>query len=144
MFAWFKRTWKILSTVVGAIVLISSLAGAMFWAEDRYNNQDHHDADIIRERSFTALKMENLEKAIVMNLEQFRKEQELNLKKTKRLNDYRYYTNILEDINREILKIKQYLRTNPNDSDAKEDYEDLKVKRHDIKQKLRNLMEDGS
>jgi len=132
--------WKKITVIGGAILLVASLVTTGFVLEDRYNNQDHHDKDIVSERNITNLKFENVEKQLVMNLEQFRKDQQISLKDQRRENDYRYYSSLLENIQSQIYKLRQWLRQHPNDSEAKEDYNSLKQKRDLVKNKLDELI----
>lgn len=140
MVAWIRKFWKTLTGIITAIILIASLAGAMFWAEDRYNNQIHHDTDIQHERQVNNIKLDSLEKAIVMNLKQFQLEQQVALTNSKRESDYRYYSGVLEDLDSKIYNMRQYIRTHPTDTEAKEDYQSLKNKKQEIKQRLRELI----
>ena len=131
---------KKFASIGAAVLLVVGLVTTGFVLEDRYNNQNDHDKDIVHERSITALVVNNVEDKLVMNLEQFRKEQQVSLKSQKRENDYRYYTGLLENINSQIYKIKQWLRENPTDGEAREDYEHLKKKRDYVQSKLNTLM----
>jgi hypothetical protein len=132
--------WKKITVIGGAILIVASLVTTGFVLEDRYNNQDDHDKDIAGEREVTNLKFENIEKHLVMNLEQFRKEQQVSLENQKRENDYRYYSNLLDSIQNQIYKMRQWLRQHPNDSEAMEDYDNLKQKKDLVKSKLDELM----
>ena len=131
---------KKFASIGGAVLLVIGLVTTGFVLEDRYNNQNDHDKDIVHERSITALVVNNVEDKLVMNLEQFRKEQQVSLKSQKRENDYRYYTGLLENINSQIYKIKQWLREHPTDNEAREDYQHLQKKRDDVQSKLNTLM----
>lgn len=132
--------WKKVVTIGGALLFVSSLVFAGFVLEDRYNNQIHHDKDLTAQREITDIQFEIIEKQVVMNLKQFQKEQQLSLKSQQRENDYRYYSNLLENINNQIYKLRQWIRQHPDDLEAKEDYSNLQKKRDLVKQKLNNLM----
>ena len=132
--------WRKISVIGGAFLLVVGLVTSGFVIEDRYNNQEHHDKDIGVERNITTLTFDNLENKIVMNLDQMRKEQKVSLKAQKRESDYRYYYGLLESINAQLYKIKQWIRQNPGDQDARNDYAQLQKKRDQVKQKLDSLM----
>jgi len=132
--------WKKVMVIGGALLLVSSLVFAGFVLEDRYNNQIHHDKDLTTEREITDLHFDNMEKQLVTNLKQFQQEQQLSLKSQQRENDYRYYSNLLENINNQIYKLRQWIRQHPDDLEAKEDYSNLQKKRDLVKQKLNELM----
>jgi len=129
--------WK---KIAGGFLLVFALVTSGFVIEDRYNNQKHHDKDINNERNITSLKLDGAEIKLVMNLEQFRQEQQVSIKDIKKENDYRYYSRLLENINSQIYKLRQWLRQHPSDADAREDYQDLKKKRGLVKMKLDSLM----
>jgi len=132
--------WKRITVMGGSLLFVSSLVFAGFVIEDRYNNQTHHNKDLISERKITDLHFDNIEKQLVMNLKQFQQEQQLSLKSQQRENDYRYYSNLLENINNQIYKLRQWIRQHPDDLEAKEDYSNLQKKRDLVKQKLNELM----
>ena len=132
--------WKKLSVIGGAVLLVIGLVTSGFVIEDRYNNQKHHDKDIVHERQITSLGLDKVETQIVMNLKEFRKEQQVSLKSQKRENDYRYYMGVLENIQAQTYKMRQWLRQHPNDQEAREDYNSLKQKEVKVKQKLEQLM----
>jgi hypothetical protein len=132
--------WKKVVTIGGSLLFVSSLVFAGFVFEDRYNNQIDHNKDLVSERSITDLQFENIEKQVVMNLKQFQKEQQLSSESQRRENDYRYYSNLIENINNQIYKLRQWIRQHPDDLEAKEDYSNLQKKRDLVKQKLDELM----
>jgi GrpB-like predicted nucleotidyltransferase (UPF0157 family) len=133
--------WNKFTVVGGAILLVASLVTSGFVLEDRFNNQDDHDKDILNERKFTEMQLDKVEEHLVMNLKEFRMEQQAIFKSQKRESDYRYYTNLLENIQSQIYSLRQWLREHPNDSEAKEDYKNLKEKRDIVKGKLNNLVQ---
>lgn len=132
--------WKKISVFGGAALLVLGLITSGFVVEDRYNNQDHHDKDITVERSITEMKLDKVETELVMNLKQFQKEQQVSLKSQKRENDYRYYMGVLENIQAQIYKLRQWLRQHPGDQEAREDYNSLRQKETNVKQRLTELM----
>ncbi len=122
--------WKKISIIGSGFLLAIALVTSGFVIEDRYNNQTHHDKDIQHEREVTKLELAGFEKQIVTTLQQFQKS-----------SDYKYYSQILENLNEQMYKLRQWLREHPNDQDAREDYENIKTKIDMIKQKLNSLME---
>ena len=133
--------WNKFTVIGGAILIVASLVTSGFVLEDRFNNQDDHDKDISNERKFTKMELNKIEDHLVMNLKEFRTEQQAIFKSQKRESDYRYYTNLLENIQSQIYSLRQWLREHPNDSEAKEDYKNLKKKRDVVKSKLDNLVQ---
>ena len=133
--------WNKFTVIGGAILIVASLVTSGFVLEDRFNNQDDHDRDISTERKFTKMELNKIEDHLVMNLKEFRTEQQAIFKSQKRESDYRYYTNLLENIQSQIYSLRQWLREHPNDSEAKEDYKNLKKKRDVVKSKLDNLVQ---
>ena len=133
--------WNKFTVIGGVILIVASLVTSGFVLEDRFNNQDDHDRDISTERKFTKMELNKIEDHLVMNLKEFRTEQQAIFKSQKRESDYRYYTNLLENIQSQIYSLRQWLREHPNDSEAKEDYKNLKKKRDVVKSKLDNLVQ---
>ena len=133
--------WNKFTVIGGVILIVASLVTSGFVLEDRFNNQDDHDRDISTERKFTKMELNKIEDHLVMNLKEFRTEQQTIFKSQKRESDYRYYTNLLENIQSQIYSLRQWLREHPNDSEAKEDYKNLKKKRDVVKSKLDNLVQ---
>lgn len=133
--------WNKFTVIGGVILIVASLVTSGFVLEDRFNNQDDHDKDISNERKFTKMELNKIEDHLVMNLKEFRTEQQAIFKSQKRESDYRYYTNLLENIQSQIYSLRQWLREHPNDSEAKEDYKNLKKKRDVVKSKLDNLVQ---
>ena len=133
--------WNKFTVIGGVILIVASLVTSGFVLEDRFNNQDDHDKDISTERKFTKMELNKIEDHLVMNLKEFRTEQQAIFKSQKRESDYRYYTNLLENIQSQIYSLRQWLREHPNDSEAKEDYKNLKKKRDVVKSKLDNLVQ---
>jgi GrpB-like predicted nucleotidyltransferase (UPF0157 family) len=133
--------WNKFTVIGGAILIVASLVTSGFVLEDRFNNQEDHDKDILNERKFTEMQLNKVEDHLVMNLKEFRIEQQTIFKSQKRESDYRYYTNLLENIQSQIYSLRQWLREHPNDSEAKEDYQNLKKKRDVVKIKLDNLVQ---
>ena len=133
--------WNKFTVIGGAILIVASLVTSGFVLEDRFNNQDDHDRDISTERKFTKMELNKIEDHLVMNLKEFRTEQQAIFKSQKRESDYRYYTNLLENIQSQIYSLRQWLREHPSDSEAKEDYKNLKKKRDVVKNKLDNLVQ---
>jgi molecular chaperone DnaK (HSP70) len=121
---------KKFASIAGGFLLVLSLVASGFVIEDRYNNQTDHEKDIKYQEQLTELKFEKFEEQIVMNLEQFQKS-----------SDYKYYSQILEDIDAQLYKIRQWLRQHPDDLEAREDYQNLLEKRKKVKEKLDSLME---
>jgi hypothetical protein len=113
----------------GAVLLVIGLITSGFVVEDRFNNQEHHDKDMVHAREVVEMKMTQFEEQVASNLQQMQ-----------RSNDYNYYSRILEDLNLEIYKMRQWIRQHPNDMEAKDDYENLKKKRDKVKEKLDSLM----
>ena len=133
--------WNKFTVIGGVILIVASLVTSGFVLEDRFNNQDDHDKDISTERKFTKMELNKIEDHLVMNLKEFRTEQQAIFKSQKRESYYRYYTNLLENIQSQIYSLRQWLREHPNDSEAKEDYKNLKKKRDVVKSKLDNLVQ---
>ena len=129
--------WK---KITGILVICAALVTSGFVLEDRYNNQNHHDKDLVNERSITTLQIDKVEYQLVMNLKQFQKEQQVSIKSQKREADYRYYTGLLENIRSQIYKIRQWLRQNPADREAIDDYNHLRQKEKQVVTKLNQLM----
>lgn len=121
--------WKKVSIIGSAFLLVIGLVTSGFVIEDRFNNQEHHDKDLMHEREVVEMKMTNFEEQVAANLQQLQ-----------RSNDYKYYSQMLENINTQIYKIRQWLRQHPQDMEAREDYENLKKKRDTIQNKLNELM----
>ena len=121
--------WKKVSIIGSAFLLVIGLVTSGFVIEDRFNNQEHHDKDLMHEREVVEMKMTNFEEQVAANLQQLQ-----------RSNDYKYYSQMLENINAQIYKIRQWLRQHPQDMEAREDYENLKKKRDIIQNKLNELM----
>ena len=94
--------WNKFTVIGGAILIVASLVTSGFVLEDRFNNQDDHDKDISNERKFTKIELNKIEDHLVMNLKEFRTEQQAIFKSQKRESDYRYYTNLLENIQSQI------------------------------------------
>jgi len=113
-----------------SVILVIGLITSGFVIEDRYNNQDDHDKDIIHEREIVDMKLEKVEQEVVMNLKQFQKS-----------SDYKYYSQILETIDSQLYQIRQWMRQHPDDQEAKVDYNNLLEKRKKVKEKLDSLME---
>ena len=107
--------WK---KIAGGFLLVIGLVTSGFVIEDRYNNQNHHDKDIVTERSLTNKDLEKLETAVVMNLKQMNTEQTAQRKQT----DTRYYLDQLDYFNRQIRDTERRLRSNRNDQNAKDDF----------------------
>jgi len=113
-----------------SVILVIGLITSGFVIEDRYNNQDDHNKDIIHEREIVDMKLEKVEQEVVMNLKQFQKS-----------SDYKYYSQILETIDSQLYQIRQWMRQHPDDQEAKVDYNNLLEKRKKVKEKLDSLME---
>jgi hypothetical protein len=120
---------KKVASVGGAVLLVIGLVSSGFVIEDRYANEKDVEVGLTHEREVTDLHFKNFEEQVVMNLKQLQVQQ-----------DYRYYMSMLENVDTQIYKIKQWLREHPNDQEAKEDYQNLKNKRNEIKQRLDELM----
>lgn len=140
---WFKRSWKILTAIIGGISMLMVITGAVFLAEDRYTNQVHHEKDIKTVNETTDLKLEHIEYEIVMTLKQFREEQNAINEKQQKQMDYKYYMRVLDDLDIRISKIKGYLRTNPDNEEAKEELRYLQEKRDKVKKQLEELLTNG-
>lgn len=132
--------WKKISVIGGAFLLVISLVTSGFVIEDRYNNQNDHEKDLATERKVTELELQNLETELVMNLKQFQIEQKVSIEQQRRENDYRYYSGVLEDLDRKLYEVGERLRQNPNDQNALEAKVYLKKKREQVQQKLNSLM----
>ena len=124
--------WKKFGKIAGAVLLVIGLVTSGYVIEDRYENEDHHQSDMKHEEEVRDLKMKNLEDNVVASLEKFQ-----------RSSDYKYYSQMLEGIDDQLYKLRQWIRQHPEDQEAREDYQDLKEKRKKIKEKLDSLM-DGS
>ena len=120
---------KKVASVGGAVLLVIGLVSSGFVIEDRYANEKDVEVGLTHEREVTDLHFKNFEEQVVMNLKQLQVQQ-----------DYRYYMSMLENVDTQIYKIKQWLREHPNDQEAKEDYQNLKNKRNEIRKRLDELM----
>jgi hypothetical protein len=129
--------WK---KVTGILVICAALITSGFVLEDRYNNQKHHDKDLVNERSITTLQLDKVEYQLVMNLKQFQKEQQVSLKAQKRENDYRYYTGVLNNIKRQMSQLRQDIRQQPNNTQLRDDYKYLQQQETQVHNKLNQLM----
>lgn len=124
--------WK---KIAGGFLLVIGLVTSGFVIEDRYNNQNHHDKDIVTERSLTNKDLEKLETAVVMNLKQMNTEQTAQRKQT----DTRYYLDQLDYFNRQIRDTERRLRSNRNDQNAKDDFNYYTNEKNKVRQKLEAL-----
>lgn len=132
--------WKKVSIIGGAFLLVIGLVTSGFVIEDRYNNQEHHDKDLVHERELNSKELEGLEKQVVMNLKQLEVKQEASIKSVKRESDYRYYSGVLEDLDLKIKELEWRRQNNPNDANVREALEYYTQKRVKVKQKLDSLM----
>jgi len=119
----------------GAFLLVIGLVTSGFVIEDRYNNQIHHDKDLVIQRELTDKDLEGLEKQIVMNLKQFGAEQAAQRKQ----NDTRYYLDQLDGFSRQIRDAERRLSANPNDQNARDDLSYFTNQRNKVRQKIDTL-----
>lgn len=118
--------WK---KITGIAIVVIALITSGFVLEDRYNNQKDHDKDLVHASEIVDNKIEKLDTKVAVTLQQMQKS-----------NDYNHYSRVLEDLNAQIYKLRQWLRQNPNDMEAREDYENLKKNRDKVKERLDSLM----
>ena len=124
--------WKKVSMIAGAFLLMASLVTSGFVIEDRYNNQKHHDKDIVTERALTNKDLYNLENQVVMNLKQFSTEQVARNKQDR----MDRYLDLLDSFNRQIRDSERRIRENFNDQNAKDDLNYFTNQRNRIRQKI--------
>jgi len=124
--------WKKVSIIGGAFLLVIGLVTSGFVIEDRYNNQEHHDKDIVTERKLTDKDLEGLEKQVVMNLKQFSVEQ-TSRNKQDRMDRY---LDLLDSFNRQIRDAERRMRANPNDQNARDDFNYFTNQRNKVRQKI--------
>jgi uncharacterized coiled-coil DUF342 family protein len=55
--------------------------------------------------------------------------------------DYQFYQFMYDKLTQEMYSIKRQLKRNPEDTDLREEYNDIKIEREKIKNKMRELME---
>lgn len=127
---------KKFASIAGGFLLVIALVTSGFVVEDRYNNQNDHDKDIIHEREMVESKADILETQIAMNLKEIQVQQQIANKQ----NDYRYYIGVLEDVDRKIEETQRKLNANPNDQNARNDLQYYKQKKAKIRAKLDALM----
>jgi multidrug efflux pump subunit AcrB len=127
---------KKFASVAGGFLLVIALVTSGFVIEDRYNNQNDHDKDIIHERQITEDKTAILESQIAMNLKEIQVQQQIANKQ----NDYRYYIGVFEDVDRKIEETQRKLNANPNDQNVRNDLQYYQQKKAKIRVKLDALM----
>jgi multidrug efflux pump subunit AcrB len=127
---------KKFASVAGGFLLVIALVTSGFVIEDRYNNQNDHDKDIIHERQITEDKTTILESQIAMNLKEIQVQQQIANKQ----NDYRYYIGVFEDVDRKIEETQRKLNANPNDQNVRNDLQYYQQKKAKIRVKLDALM----
>jgi multidrug efflux pump subunit AcrB len=127
---------KKFASVAGGFLLVIALVTSGFVIEDRYNNQNDHDKDIIHERQITEDKTTILESEIAMNLKEIQVQQQIANKQ----NDYRYYIGVFEDVDRKIEETQRKLNANPNDQNVRNDLQYYQQKKAKIRVKLDALM----
>ena len=132
---------KKFTSIAALALLVIGLVTSGFVMEDRYNNQVDHDKSISVERKVTTLEFEKIEQSLVMNLKQFQLEQKVSMDSQQRVNDYRYYSDVLNNIRLQLSKLRQELRDNPDNQDIREDYRNLKIREKEVKNKLDNLLD---
>jgi len=128
--------WKKLSVIGGAVLLVIGLVTSGFVIEDRYNNQLHHDKDIVHEREINESKNAKLESQIAMNLKEIQVQQQISNKQS----DYRYYRGVMEDVERKIEEIQRKLNANLSDQNARADLQYYQRKKAKVRAKLDALM----
>lgn len=124
--------WKKISMLSGAFLLVIGLVTSGFVIEDRYNNQEHHDKDIVTQRQLTNKDLEGLENQIVMNLKQLSTEQ-TSLNKQNKIDRY---LDLLDSFNRQIRTAERRLRANPNDQNARSDLNYFTNQRNRVRKKI--------
>ena len=124
--------WKKISIIGGAFLLVIGLVTSGFVIEDRYNNQEHHDKDVAHERQLTNKDLEGLENQIVMNLKQFSTEQTSRYKQDR----MDRYLDLLDSFNRQIRDAERRMRANPNDQNARDDFNYFTNQRNKVRQKI--------
>ena len=104
-------------SIAGGALLVLGLVTSGFVIEDRYNNQKHHDKDIVHEREINESKNVQLETQIASNLKEIQVQQQISNKQS----DYRYYRGVMEDVERKLEEIQRKLNANPSDQNARND-----------------------
>jgi hypothetical protein len=111
--------WKMVSSIIGSIVLISAFAGIAIRFDNTYAK----------------------EIVVVETLQQFQLEQRKSQTTYELKSDYRFYAFRYETLTSAMYKYKRLVREHPNDQDLKLDYDEIVEQRKFIKQKMDNILE---
>jgi prefoldin subunit 5 len=132
-----KKHAKKLYTTLGVIVTVGAVFAAVWAFDDRYTNEPDHTRDVATLKEKTKQGLDALEQDVAMVLKDFQQEMQKQAKR----NDYRYYTEMLADINFQIRKMVVYVNEHPTEQWAKDELKYLETRRDAVQKKLNELME---
>jgi hypothetical protein len=118
--------WKKISSIIGAILLISAFAGAIIGFENRYVTKDEVNAKEIN---------------VVETLREFQIEQQQRSETFELKTDYKFYKFIYDDLTEKIEKYRRDIKKNPDDLFIQEEYKDLIERRREIRKKMDSILE---
>ncbi len=114
--------------VICGIAVILGIIGSFFVIENRWNQSDEVFA---AEKEMTHMKKETVETFQQVQMQMKRNDDKLDKKFTLQMN-----TIVYDNLNEQYYRLKREVKSNPDDSELREEFENVKKRRKETKKRI--------